>query len=160
MVNVRKFRCRNTACQRKVFSALLSPLASSHARNTWKVEERIRSISLKTTSRIAGNLLHEQNIVCSQSSCLRRANVRHKGGPAPACIGLDDYAQKKVHIYGTVLVDQITHKPITLLSGRGEENLKKYLKGLNVHPFVICKLMRGHTGRDHMSPQQKASSSM
>ena len=52
------------------------PLASSHARNTRKVEERIRSISLKTTSRITGNLLHEQNIVCSQSSCLRRANVR------------------------------------------------------------------------------------
>ena len=76
MVNVRKFRCRNTACQRKVFSAPLSPLASSHARNTRKVEERIRSISLKTTSRIASNLLHEQNIVCSQSSCLRRANVR------------------------------------------------------------------------------------
>lgn len=75
MVNVRKFRCRNTACQRKVFSPSL-PLASSHARNTRKVEERIRSISLKTTSRIAGNLLHEQNIVCSQSSCLRRANVR------------------------------------------------------------------------------------
>ena len=76
MVNVSKFRCRNTACQRKVFSAPLSPLASSHARNTRKVEERIRSISLKTTSRIASNLLHEQNIVCSQSSCLRRANVR------------------------------------------------------------------------------------
>ena len=54
----------------------------------------------------------------------------------------------------------ITHKPITLFPGPGEENLKKYLKGLNVHPFVICKLMRGHTGRDHMSPQQKASSSM
>ena len=33
----------------------------------------------------------------------------------------------------------ITHKPITLLPGPGEENLKKYLKGLNVHPFVICK---------------------
>ena len=76
MVNVSKFRCRNTACQRKVFSVPLSPLASSHARNTRKVEERIRSISLKTTSRIASNLLHEQNIVCSQSSCLRRANVR------------------------------------------------------------------------------------
>mgnify|MGYP002964109543 FL=1 len=242
------------------------PLASSHARNTRKVEERIRSISLKTTSRIAGNLLHEQNIVCSQSSCLRRANVCHKERPAPVCIGLDDYAQKKGHIYGTVIVDQITHKPITLFSGRGEENLKTYLKEnpqiqyitcdraqcfikvinqalpgavrisdrfhlikdmvdgmtgeiasrsrlgvqkqnfnypsqetvrkrimesfynmgderhrrrlkrfidaedcmrkgmslnetarrLNVHPFVICKLMRGHTGRDYMSPQQKS----
>ncbi|MFS2734846.1 hypothetical protein DWX56_00885 [Parabacteroides merdae] len=55
------------------------PLASSHARNIRKVEERIQSISLKTTSRIASNLLHEQNIVCSQSSCLRRADVRHNG---------------------------------------------------------------------------------
>ncbi|WP_270621575.1 hypothetical protein [Parabacteroides merdae] len=55
------------------------PLASSHARNTRKVGGRTSGISLKTTSRIAGNLLHEQNIVCSQSSCLRRANVRHNG---------------------------------------------------------------------------------
>ena len=45
----------------------------------------------------------------------------------------------------------ITHKPITLLPGPGEENLKKYLKGLNVHPFVICKLMRGHTGREYVT---------
>ena len=95
MVNVRKFRCRNTACQRKVFSAPLSPLASSHARNTRKVEERIRSISLKTTSRIAGNLLHEQNIVCSQSSCLRRANVRHKGGrPRPVSVLMTMHRKK------------------------------------------------------------------
>ena len=138
IVNVRKFRCRNTACQRKVFSDPLSPLASSHARNTRKVEERIRSISLKTTSRIASNLLYEQNIVCSQSSCLRRANVCHKERPAPVCIGLDDYAQKKGHIYGTVIVDQITHKPITLFSGRGEENLKTYLKENPQIQYITC----------------------
>ena len=138
IVNVRKFRCRNTACQRKVFSESLSPLASSHARNTRKVEERIRSVSLKTTSRIASNLLYEQNIVCSQSSCLRRANVRHKGSPAPVCIGLDDYAQKKGHIYGTVIVDQLTHKPITLLPGRGEENLKEYLEGNPQIQYITC----------------------
>lgn len=138
MVNVRKFRCSNTACQRKVFSEPLSALASSYARNTRKVEERIRSMSLKTTSRIASNLLHEQNIFCSQSSCLRRANSCLKEVPAPACICLDDYAQKKGHIYGTVIVDQITHKPITLLAGRGEGNLKKYLEENPQIQYITC----------------------
>lgn len=265
-VNVCKFRCMNASCRRKVFSACLSPLASPRARNTGSVEERIREISLKTTSRIASHLLSGQNIICSGSSCLRRAHIHHEPPPAPASIGLDDYAQKKGHVYGTAIVDQITHNPIMLLTGRGEENLKEYLeknpqiqyitcdraqcfikvinqalpsatriadrfhlikdlvdgmtgeiasrsrlgvekrsfdfpsqetvrkrimeslynmgdekhrsrlkrfidaedcmrKGmslsetgrcLNVHPYVICKLMRGHTGRDYMSPRQKS----
>lgn len=265
-VNVCKFRCMNASCRRKVFNACLSPLASPHARNTGSVEKRIREISLKTTSRIASHLLSGQNIICSGSSCLRRAHVHHEPSPAPVSIGLDDYAQKKGHVYGTVIVDQSTHNPIMLLTGRGEENLKEYLeknpqiqyitcdraqcfikvinralpgatriadrfhlikdlvdgmtgeiaarsrlgvekrsfdfpsqetvrkrimeslynmgdekhrlrlkrfidaedcmrKGmslsetgrrLNVHTYVICKLMRGHTGRDYMSPQQKS----
>lgn len=138
IVNVRKFRCRNAACHKKVFSEPLSQLASSYARNTRKVEERIRNISLNATSRTASNLLHEQNIICSQSSCLRRANVCHKAVPAPVCIGLDDYAQKKGHIYGTVIVDQFTHKPITLLRGRGEENLKKYLEENPQIQYITC----------------------
>ena len=35
-------------------------------------------------------------------------------------------------------------------------SLNETARRLNVHPFVICKLMRGHTGRDYMSPQQKS----
>lgn len=138
VVNVRRFRCRNAACPRKVFSEPLSPLSSPYARNTLKVEERIRSISLKTTSRIASGLLREQNIICSQSSCLRRANVRHEPLPAPAYIGIDDYAQKKGHIYGTVIVDQITHAPVTLLPGRGGEPLDTYLKKNPQIQYITC----------------------
>lgn len=76
--NVCKFRCMNASYHRKVFSACLSSLASPRARNTRSVEERIREISLKTTSRIASHLLSSQNIVCSGSSCLRRAHVHYE----------------------------------------------------------------------------------
>ena len=128
VVNVRKFRCKNAACRRKVFSEPLPSLTFPRARNTLQVEERIRNVSLKTTSRIASGLLHEQNIICSQSSCLRRANVYKEPSPAPVAIGLDDYAQKKGHIYGTVIVNQLTHAPITLIPERGGKLLEEYLK--------------------------------
>lgn len=35
-------------------------------------------------------------------------------------------------------MDQITHKPITLLSGRGEENLKTYLKENPQIQYITC----------------------
>ena len=33
-------------------------------------------------------------------------------------IGIDDFAYKKRHTYGTIIVDEETHNPITLLDGR------------------------------------------
>ena len=35
-------------------------------------------------------------------------------------------------------------------------SLSETARRLNVHPFVIYRLMRGHTGRDYMSSQQKS----
>lgn len=33
-------------------------------------------------------------------------------------IGIDDLAYKKRHTYGTIIVDEETHNPITLLDGK------------------------------------------
>lgn len=38
--------------------------------------------------------------------------------PVGERIGIDDFAYKKRHIYGTVIVNVETHSPITLLNGR------------------------------------------
>lgn len=35
-------------------------------------------------------------------------------------------------------------------------SLSETARHLNVHSHVICKLMRGHTSRDYMPPQQKS----
>ena len=43
-------------------------------------------------------------------------------------IGIDDFAYKKRHTYGTIIVDEETHNPITLLDGRDGISLRKWLK--------------------------------
>lgn len=131
LVKTRKFRCRNEHCLRKVFSEEHSSLVAPYKRNTLEVEARIREVSLKTTSRIACELLHGQNIFYSQSSCLRSAHKAFSStahGLRPVSIGIDDFAQKKGHIYGSVIVDQITRRPVAILSCREGDELDKFLR--------------------------------
>lgn len=131
LVKTRKFRCRNEHCLRQVFSEEHSSLVAPYKRNTLEVEARIREVSLKTTSRIACELLHGQNIFYSQSSCLRSAHKAFSStahGSRPVSIGIDDFAQKKGHIYGSVIVDQITRRPVAILSCREGDELDKFLR--------------------------------
>jgi transposase len=131
LVKTRKFRCLNKHCLRKVFSEDHSCLASPYGRNTLEVEERIREVSLKTTSRIASALLYGQNILCSQSACLRIAHKElypKNRGSLPVAIGIDDFAQKKGHVYGSVIVDQMTHRPIAVLPCREGDELEQFLR--------------------------------
>lgn len=131
LVKTRKFRCRNEHCLRQVFSEKHSSLVAPYKRNTLEVEARIREVSLKTTSRIASELLHGQNIFYSQSSCLRSAHKAFSStahGSRPVSIGIDDFAQKKGHIYGSVIVDQITRRPVAILPCREGDELDKFLR--------------------------------
>lgn len=51
--------------------------------------------------------------------------------PAPEVgdvIGVDDFAYKKRHSYGTIIVNERTHEPVTLLDGRDVDTLREWLK--------------------------------
>lgn len=52
---------------------------------------------------------------------------------AARVVGVDDWAYRKGQVYGTILVDLETHKPIDLLPGRSAETLKMWL---DAHPEV------------------------
>ena len=53
-------------------------------------------------------------------------------------IGIDDFAYKKRHTYGTVIVDEETHAPITLLDRRDRKSLREWLKNNKKIKVITC----------------------
>ena len=53
-------------------------------------------------------------------------------------IGIDDFAFKKRHTYGTIIVDEETHEPVAVLDGRDGVTLKNWLKQ-NKHVTAVTR---------------------
>lgn len=51
--------------------------------------------------------------------------------------GVDDFAYKKCHTYGIIIVNEKTHEPITLLDGRDGNTLREWLKNKKNIKVVI-----------------------
>ena len=58
--------------------------------------------------------------------------------PCGSIIGVDDFAFKKRHTYGTIIVDETTHKPVAILDGRDGKTLKEWLSK-NKHVKTITR---------------------
>lgn len=77
----------------------------------------------------------------SGDSSIRLLIKRYEKQPKSNCgsvIGVDDFSYKKRHTYGTIIVDEGTHKPIAILDGRDGKTLKTWLKS-NQHVRTITR---------------------
>jgi len=78
-------------------------------------------LALETSCECCARILNKMNVMISGDTVIRLLLKRYSAQPAPECgstVGIDDFAFKKRKTYGTVIVDEATHKPVAVLEGR------------------------------------------
>lgn len=111
------------------------------SRMTERLEDFICILALKTSCEACAKAMRVLHVQTSGDTTIRLLLRRYREQPAPICssiIGVDDFAFKKGHRYGTIIVDGPTHAPLAILEGRDEQTLKEWLQQ-NKHVTVITR---------------------
>jgi transposase len=132
-VLARRFFCDEPSCERKIFCERLEEVAA-RARKTDRLEEALLAIVLELGGRAGARLAAELGLVVGRDALLSRAkSAPLADGGKVRVLGVDDFAFRKGHTYGTVLVDLERRRVVDLLSERSQDGLVAWLKR---HPEV------------------------
>jgi transposase len=133
-LHVRRFWCETPSCERQTFTERLSELAPHYARTTARLHHIQTDIGLALGGTAGARRLANQGMPGSRHTLLRRVRrYAPPGAPPAAVIGIDDWAKRKGHTYGTIVVDLDRHRPVDVLPDRRAETVAAWMQ---VHPEV------------------------
>ena len=138
-VRVRRFRCTNLECRRRIFAERLD-IAQPKARRTLRLREIQQQIGFavggEPGSRLAGRLA----MPVSGDTLLRlvRASGLAISSP-PRILGVDDWAWRRGQRYGTIICDLERRRVIDLLPDRTGETLASWLRQHGKDVVVVSR---------------------
>lgn len=126
---MRRFFCDNQRCPRQIFAERLEQVAPRRARTTLRLDETLAAIGVECGGEPGRRLSAELGIRTSGDTILRRVRALLPVEPEekPSAIGIDDFALRKGHRYGTVVVDHESHRVVDLLPDRSSESTARWL---------------------------------
>ena len=130
-VIVRRFWCDGVLCGRRIFAerfgdAVLAPWS----RRTGRLEQIVHHLGLALGGRPAASMAQRLMVPVSNDTLLRVVRRRARE-PADrlVAIGIDDFAWRRNHRYGTIVCDLERRRPVVLLKDREQATAEDWLKG-------------------------------
>jgi transposase len=134
VLRLHKFLCPNAGCPRHIFCERLPTLAAAHARSTTRLAHLHRTLGLALGGEPGSRLATHLAVPTSGDTILRRVKAEAAEPEAHyRFVGLDDFALRKGHTYGTVLVDLQRGRVIDLFDERDGVPVTAWLK---LHPGI------------------------
>ena len=133
-LTTKKFFCSNHRCQRRIFTQRLPTVVLPWARRTKRLGFQLTKIGLALGGLPGSRLTRHLGIKISHQTLLRLVmKTPTPSYEVPKVLGVDDWAYRKHHTYGTILVDLEKRQAIDLLSDRTASTLAQWLE---VHPGI------------------------
>jgi transposase len=138
-LRARKFMCRNPRCERRIFTERLPELVAAYARKTRRLMTVLRAIGVALGGNAGARLAACLRLPTSPATLLRLMRAAPMPQtPALQAVGVDEWAWRRGHRYGTILVDLATHRVVDLLPDRSATSVAAWLAR---HPTitVVCR---------------------
>jgi len=133
-VQVRKCFCPTESCSRTIFCERVPQIARPWARRTRRLAAQQQRIGVALGGAAGERLADDLDQPASRDTLIRLVRRHELPAPVtPRILGVDDWARRKGHTYGSILVDIERGEIIDLLPDRSAETFAQWLRD---HPGV------------------------
>jgi transposase len=137
---VRRFRCLEPGCPQATFAEQAEGFSARYRRRSVPLLALVAAAGLELAGRAGARMAAVLGITVHPSTVLREVMALPvpQPGAAPEITGIDDFALRKGHVYGTVIIDVRTGQVADLLPDREAGTVADWLKA---HPgaSIICR---------------------